>query len=248
MTPLGGRKGWQVAAPGGVPVILAPSWLVLFALVIAAFGPRVRDELPALGPVGAYALAAGYGVALLVSVLVHEAAHAVAARSVGARVGRVVVDLFGGHTVYDATDLTPATTAVVAAAGPIGNAVLAVAGFAALRHVDGVVFLMVMAVVATNVALAVFNLLPAHPLDGGALLAAAVWGLTGRRGSGLVVSGWAGRALVVVVMLVTIGRPLLAGEHPPVLMLLWVAAVGAMMWQAAGRAVQDGRRAHAPSG
>ena len=65
---------------------------------------------------------------LLVSVLVHEASHALAALWRGHPVSRIVADVWGGHTVYDATRSSPTTTALVAVVGPLSNLVLAGAG------------------------------------------------------------------------------------------------------------------------
>ena len=111
-----------------------------------------------------------YAVLLLLSVLAHEAGHALVARRFGFRVDRVVADLWGGHTVYDSSTSRPGTSAAISVSGPVAN-------LAARRHrvrgapgglePDGVVGLLLFAVTLTNAFVGVFNLLPGLPLDGG---------------------------------------------------------------------------------
>src|SRR4051795_7808360 len=118
-----GPHGWRIGTLAGTPVYLGRSWPVIAVLIVVVFGPNLAR--PDRGASYGYLLAAGYAVLLLVSVLVHEAAHALAARWRGHPVSRIVADVWGGHTVYDATRSSPTTTAVVAVVGPLANLVLA---------------------------------------------------------------------------------------------------------------------------
>src|SRR3954468_5490691 len=115
--------GWRIGTLAGTPVYLGRSWPVVAVLIVVVFGPNLAR--PDRGTSYGYLLAAGYAVLLLLSVLVHEAAHALAARWRGHPVSRIVADVWGGHTVYDATRSSPTTTAVVAVVGPLSNLVLA---------------------------------------------------------------------------------------------------------------------------
>lgn len=233
--------GWQVARIGGVPVVIGGGWLVIALAMVALFGPRIALELPSLGP-WAYAVAAAYAVLLLFSVLVHEGSHAVVAHRCGYRVNHVVADLMGGHTAYDASRATPGRSALVAAVGPLSNGLLALVGVALLPLTQsGVSTLLVGAFAWTNGVVAVFNLLPGLPLDGGFLLEALVWGATGRRHVGLLVAGWSGRLVTVVAVLWGVGLPLLRGGRPSTITLVWVLLVAVFLWRGASQAVSAGR-------
>ena len=205
------------------------------------YGPQIASTVPDLG-LGAYAVALAYAVLLLVSVLAHEAAHAVVATRSGYRVNRVVADLWGGHTAYDSSTARPGASALVAIAGPGANAVLALAGWLALPHISGdIAYLLVNAMLFTNAFVAAFNLLPGLPLDGGFLVDSLVWRITGKRESGLIAAGWCGRVVTVLVVLIFVGRPLLNGQPPDLFNLVWAFFIGAFLWVGATNAIRSGR-------
>lgn len=233
--------GWQVARVGGVPVVIGGGWVVITLVMIALFGPRIAFELPSLGAWG-YLVAAAYALLLLVSVLVHEASHAVVAHLCGYRVSHVVADLMGGHTAYDASRATPGRSALVAVVGPASNGALALLGVALLPATQsGVSTLLVGAFAWTNGVVAVFNLLPGLPLDGGFILEALVWGATGRRHLGLLVAGWAGRLVTVLAVLWVVGLPIVRGGRPSTVTLVWVLLVAVFLWRGASQAIAAGR-------
>ncbi len=220
--PVGTRSsphGWRIGTLGGIPVYLGRSWPIIVLVIVALYGPDL-----ARGPrsaVEAYLIALAYAVLLLLSVLLHEAAHALAARWKGQRVDRVVADMWGGHTVYDATRATPGTTALVAFVGPLTNLVLGAIGLALLPLVEGTPYLLLQAVAATNLVVGVFNLVPGLPMDGGQIVSALVWRVTGRRSTGLVAAGWLGR-LVALGLVAWAALPLVQGEEPDFGVLIWV--------------------------
>ena len=233
--------GWRLATIGGVPVYIGRSWPIIAVLIVATFGPQVADSLPYLGP-GAYAVAVAYAVLLLVSVLAHEAAHAVVATRAGYRVNRVVADLWGGHTAYDSTAARPGASALIAIAGPAANALLALIGWLAVPLAsDDIPFLLLTATWFTNAFVAGFNLLPGLPLDGGFLVDSLVWKITGRRESGLIAAGWCGRMVTALVVLWFVGLPLVNGERPGLFSLVWTFLIGSFLWAGATNAIRAGR-------
>jgi Zn-dependent protease len=239
--------GWRIGSLAGTPVYLGRSWPVVAVLIVLLFGPNLSR--PDRGPSYGYLLAAGYAVLLLVSVLVHEAAHATAARRRGHPVSRVVADVWGGHTVYDATRSSPTTTAVVAVVGPLSNLALA-----------GVVWLLravttnetaqtLLGIVAfANLLVGVFNLLPGLPLDGGQIVSALVWRATGSRGRGLVAAGWLGRVVAVLTIAWFALRPLAEGRPPNLIDVVWPVAIAFFLWQGASGAVRAGHIHQATAG
>ena len=233
--------GWRIATIGGVPVYIGKSWPFIALIVVATFGPGIASSRPDLG-LGAYAVACGYAVLLLVSVLAHEAAHAVVATRFGYRVSRVVADLWGGHTAYETSAARPGASALVAIAGPAANALLAAAGWLVLpAFPDGVASTLVGAIVWTNAIVAGFNLLPGLPLDGGFLVDSLVWRVTGSRESGLIAAGWCGRVVTALVVLYFVGVPLLNGQSPDLFGILWGLFIGSFLWMGATNAIRTGR-------
>lgn len=233
------RHGWRIGSIAGSPVYIARSWPVIAVVIIAVFGPALgrSDRSASYG----YLVAAGYALLLLVSVLVHEAAHALAARARGHSVGRIVADVWGGHTVYDATRSTPGTTALVAVVGPLSNLVLAAVAWAVEAGVTNEPASTLLIIVArANFLVGLFNLLPGLPLDGGQIVSALVWHLTGRKGSGLVAAGWLGRIMAVGTVLWFVGRPLLEGESIAMFEVVWPVAIAFFLWQGASQAIRAG--------
>ena len=220
--------GWRLGAIHGIPVYLGRSWPVIAIIVVLTFGPTVPTPAGDGGGAFGYAVAVAYAVLLLISVLAHEAGHALVARRFGFRVDRVVADLWGGHTVYDSSTSRPATSAAISVSGPIANLALAALGYAAHALApNGVVGLLLGALWLTNAFVGVFNLLPGLPLDGGYLVHALVWKVTGDRNRALIVAGWLGRIVTVAVVLWFVGRPLLLGHQPSLFTIIWCGLIGA---------------------
>ena len=238
----GAAYGWRLGSLHGIPVYLGRSWPVIALVIVVTFGPQVRQSTGVTGGAFGYAVAIAYAMLLLFSVLAHEAAHALVARRFGYAVDRVVADLWGGHTVYDTSTARPGASAGIAVSGPLANLAIAAAGYAvqSLADLGGVVGLLVGALMVTNLFVGVFNLLPGLPLDGGFLVDALVWRVTGDRNKGLIVAGWLGRILTVVVVLWLVGRPLLMGDPPSLFTIVWCGLIGAFLWAGATNAIRSG--------
>jgi len=237
------RPGWQLGTLRGVPIYIGRTWPIIAVVVIATFGPQVQNSYPDLGG-GAYFVALLYTLLLLLSVVAHEAAHALVAQWRGFHVQRIVADLWGGHTAYESDDKSPLSSALVAVVGPLANAVLAVAGWFLLQgmgHDREVARLLVGAFVFTNGFVAIFNLLPGMPLDGGYILDAVVWRVTGSRSAGLVVAGWCGRALAVLLVVWTVVLPLARGNTPDTFYVLWSVLIAGFLWFGATGAIARAR-------
>lgn len=170
----------------GIPV--AAHWSVLGIVALIAV-VMARSELPLLAP-GHGALAygvAGLAVALLLmaSLLAHEAAHAVVSRAHGLGVDSITLWLLGGTTRLRGEPSRPGVELRVAVVGPLVSGALAglfalAGGWARALPTDLVAAVLVELAVI-NLVLAVFNLLPAAPLDGGRVLRAILWSVRGDR-------------------------------------------------------------------
>jgi Zn-dependent protease len=239
--------GWRIGSLAGTPVYLGRSWPVIAVLIVVVFGPNLAraDRGAAYG----YLLAGAYALLLLVSVLVHEAAHAMAARWRGHPVSRIVADVWGGHTVYDATRTSPSTTAVVAVVGPLSNLALAAVVWGLRSLTTNETALTLLGIVAfANLLVGLFNLLPGLPLDGGQIVSALVWRATGSKGRGLVTAGWLGRAVAVLTVGWFAVRPFAEGRTPDLFDLVWPFAIAFFLWQGATGAIRAGHIHEATAG
>ncbi|MEJ5867881.1 site-2 protease family protein [Pseudokineococcus sp. 5B2Z-1] len=237
------RDGWRLGAIAGVPVVLARSWVVIAVVVTLLFAPTVARTAPELGGAGAVVVALAYALVLALSVLVHEVAHALTARAVGLPPTKIVLTLWGGHTTFATDATTPGRSFVVAAVGPASNAVLAGVGALLLLATSpgGLPSLLLSALALANLFVAVFNVLPGLPLDGGRMLEAGVWAVTGDRLRATVVAAWAGRVLAVAAVVVLLGLPLSRGERPSLLFVAWAALVAGTLWTGASAVLADAR-------
>ena len=236
-------EGWRLGTVAGVPVVLARSWVVIAVVVTLLFAPTVARTAPELGGAGSVVVALAYALVLALSVLVHEVAHALTARAVGLPPTRIVLTLWGGHTTFATEAATPARSFVVAAVGPASNALLAGLGslLVLLTAPGGLPWLLLSALTLANLFVAVFNVLPGLPLDGGRMLEAGVWAVTGDRLRATVVAAWAGRLLAVVAVVVLLGLPLLRGDVPSLLFVAWAALVAGTLWTGASAVLVDAR-------
>lgn len=232
--------GVRVGAIAGVPVFIGWSWLLLAGLITWLRGEVFARTFPELGT---WAYAGGLAVALglLVSVLVHEAAHAVSARAFGLHVRRIVADLMGGHTAFDGRT-TPWSQGVTALSGPSANLVAAAMAWVASWLLGtGLAGSILLHLAVLNVLLAVFNLLPGLPLDGGQVLMAVVWRVTGSAHTASVVAGWAGRVVAVLVVAAFLLPPVLAGSTPDLLTLFLAVLIASFLWRGASQSILVGR-------
>jgi Zn-dependent protease len=190
----------RVARIFGVPVYITISWIVLAVLIIVGYGPYIGGGTS--GPV-AYALGASIVVFLLVSVLLHELGHAAVARRYRVRVRGITLELLGGFTEMDGDAPSPRAEAAIALAGPAVSFALALIAlaFVPLTTRGTIVGDLTLQLAAANALVAVFNVLPGLPLDGGRALRAGIWGATHDPHRADVIAGWCGRVIAMATLL-----------------------------------------------
>lgn len=233
------REGISLGRIAGVPVILAYSWFIVAAFTVIVYGPTLQLRQPQLG-VAAYFVAFAYAVLLLLSVLVHELAHALTARAFGWPSQKIVLNLWGGHTQFEAFTASPGRSVVVALAGPAANFVLAAAAWFVVTGVTltGVADILVNIFMWANFLIAVFNVLPGLPLDGGRIVESAVWKATGSQEKGTIAAGWTGRAIVVAIVVFTVAIPLAQGQQLDLPFTMITLLVAAFLWQGASASIR----------
>jgi len=210
-----GEHALRVGSFRGIPIKVEWSLLVIFWLLTWSLASA---GLPALAPgyrPGEYWLAAIATTALFfVALLAHELSHSVVARSYGIAVHDITLWLLGGVSRIEGEATTPKQDMRIAAAGPAMSVAVAVGAFvvAAFLGALGAPALVVSCAAwlgSINVLLAIFNLVPAAPLDGGRILRAWLWHRSGDRVDAAIRATRAGR--VFGYMLVAIGFVLFLG-------------------------------------
>jgi Zn-dependent protease len=231
--------GIRVGRAFGAPVLLKPSWFAIALVVTLVFAPNVRQEVPGIG-MGAFGVAFCFAFLLLVSVLVHELAHAAMAQVVDTPADAVVLDVWGGHTSFSVETKGPGRSFAIAVVGPASNAVIAALAFALLPALEPgtVARLLAVATVQANLFVAVFNALPGLPLDGGRVLESLVWKVGRDRETGTLVAGWTGRLVALAVGYVVLGLPPFQGRRLGLTGVVWLLLVAVLLWQGATQAIK----------
>ncbi|MEU4641618.1 M50 family metallopeptidase [Micromonospora sp. NPDC023814] len=214
--------------------------VLLTLLVTVLYAEFARRQLD-LSQLAGYLIGFGFVVSLLGSVLLHELGHALTARRYGIGVRGITLELLGGYTEMDRDAPSPRVDLLVSLAGPAVSAVLgAVAVAATLALPDRTLAnQLAFQLAVSNVIVAVFNILPGLPLDGGRALRAAVWAVTHDRHRGTEVAGWVGRAVAVgTAGLVTLFT--LTGDLAPLALPLMLL-VAFTLWRGAGQSIRMAR-------
>jgi Zn-dependent protease len=199
--------GVVIARVSGTEVRASRSWVFVFlfvALLMAVDARKPFEALPIWVPI---LVGLGGSFILFLSLLFKLVAHCAAARSFGIAVKSVTLSFFGGTASLAREAARPLEEFVIAAAGPVANALLA----GVLMAIVTVATSYELAVADTlrrlagiNVALAVFNLAPGLPLDGGRMLRAAVWWVTGSLDRATRIASIAGQVVAALCMMVGI--------------------------------------------
>jgi Zn-dependent protease/CBS domain-containing protein len=239
----GQGSGIVVARPFGIPVHISPSWFVIAGIFILLYAHDLDGTLT--GDTR-YVVAAAFVILLYLSVLVHELSHSVVARGFGLPVRRILLYPLGGFSEIEREPQTPAREFLVSAAGPVLSLVLGLASLEATRVVaiGTIPWIVLRQLMFANLFVAAFNFLPGLPLDGGRMLRAVIWKLTGRPATATIAAAWVGRGLAIVVLIVV---PLRMGAAGGLFSWAWVAVISVFMWTGAGQAIRATRfRARLP--
>jgi len=234
--------------PFGIPVYVSPSWFLVAALMTVLFAPTFAERLPGIGA-GRYGVSFAFAVLLYLSVLVHELSHSVVARGFGLPVRRITLHLLGGVSEIEREPDTPGQEFAVAIAGPLLSLGCSALGYGLTWVLEPgtVSYVLAWQLCLSNALVALFNMLPGLPLDGGRVLQAGVWRITGRRTAGVLAAGWAGRVVAVIVFAVPLLIALAVGRAPDVFAMVWAALIASFVWVGASQAMVQARmRARLP--
>jgi len=179
----GAGTGWPGIPIGryfGLDVRIDVSWLIIFALVTISMVGSFAQGFPELAPGILWAAALATTLLFFVCLLLHEISHSVVARAKGIEVAGITLFMFGGVSQIRQEPRRPSDEFMIAVVGPVTSALLGLI-FLGLRHVfppDSLSYEASSWLGRINLGLAVFNLIPGFPLDGGRMLRAAIWSAT----------------------------------------------------------------------
>ena len=207
------QSNWRIGSLFGIPFYIDSSWLLIlvFVTVINAGdvnASNVTGGQPLLGWVAGFAMA----LLLFVSVLLHELGHSLVAKQQGIEVNSITLFLFGGIASIARESKNPKEAFQVAIAGPVVSILLFILfySFSQVVSQQGILQLLTSDIARINLILALFNLIPGLPLDGGQVLKAAIWQFTGSRLKGVKwaaatgkILGWFGIIFGLFLVLIT---------------------------------------------
>lgn len=223
--------GLKIGRLFGIEVRIRAGWFVIVGLLTLSLATAVLPAMFTAGQVMYWGLALAASLLLFGSVLVHELAHSLVARAQGIRVRGITLFALGGVATIEEEPAGPWREALMAGVGPLTSLVLGAAllGVAALVPSPPPVHALALYLGSLNVLLALFNMLPGFPLDGGRVLRAALWGLWNDHARATSGAARAGRVL---------GYLLVAGGAAFILRGdliggLWTGLIGWMLVQSA---------------
>jgi len=235
------RWTWRIGRIAGIEVAIHPSWLFTYALFAWWMIVFVQTEQIRLDAAAEIALGLLASLVLFASVVAHEFAHAIVARRLGIPIGNIVLFLFGGVASILREPGTPLDEFKMAAAGPGLSLVLALlfgALYALLHRTPwlwGATFCLLLGV--ANLGLAVFNLLPMFPSDGGRLLRALLWRIVRSQARATGVAAII--STVIAAGLIFAGVYVAVAQRDP--RSLWWVVIGAFLGQAALASARQAR-------
>lgn len=236
--PPGTLRIGQIA---GIDVLITSSWFLIAGLIAVMLAPRVEEVEPGLG-FGKYVAGLAFAVVLYLSVLLHEAAHALMARHYGHPVSSITLHFLGGATAMEGEARRPREEFWIALVGPLASIAVGLAALA-LWFVtpDGLLQMAVGGLWGANLLVGVLNLVPGLPLDGGRVLKSIVWGIGGNPHRGTVVAGWGGRVAAVLVLFWPFAQEQLFGQQPDIIDFMLAAIVGLFLWTGATAAMASAK-------
>ena len=235
-----------------IPVRIDYRWFIVFAMSVALIAANVRKyplqlgsfRIPPTGDVLAWTLGIVTTLALFASVFGHELSHALMGRTEGIEIEEIVLHPFGGLARLKTQPENPKAEFRIAVAGPAASFLFSLVAFGGMiltstLHFDfGTAFFFFIG--AGNLLLAVFNLFPGYPLDGGRVLRAIIWKRSGNIREATRIAGFCGQLMSLVLIAFGVYM-VLAPTFRAYFMGLWSVLVGVFLLSAATSVVRSTR-------
>jgi Zn-dependent protease/predicted transcriptional regulator len=227
--------GLRIGRILGIPIYVHASWVIIFVLITMSLAMQFTQEHPQWTVTQHWAVGIATSLLFFASVLFHELSHSLVARIYKIRVVSITLFVFGGVARIGREPAKAIQEFNIAIAGPIASLFLA-AGFFSLTlffpyaQMTGALAVWLW---QTNAALALFNLLPGFPLDGGRIFRAIVWGVTKDFSRATKIAGTSGK-IVAYGMIVFGAWYAMKGQWTSG---LWLAFIGWFLLNAAQESV-----------
>src|SRR5436190_1608409 len=246
------KKQILIARVYGIPVNIDYRWFIVFAMSVVLIAANVRKYplqlgtfiIPPTGDLMAWTLGIVTTLGLFLSVFGHELSHALMGRTEGIEIEEIVLHPFGGLARLKTQPQNPKAEFRIAVAGPAASFIFSVVAFAGmaltatLRFNFGTAFFFFLG--AGNLLLAIFNLFPGYPLDGGRVLRAIIWKRSGNIRDATRIAGFCGQLMSLVLIAFGIYMAI-APTFRAYFMGLWSVLVGVFLLGAATSVVRSTR-------
>jgi Zn-dependent protease/predicted transcriptional regulator len=198
-------EGIQIGKIYGIPILLHPSWFFIFGLIALSFVSKFEALNVSIPAARLWGLGIATSVLFFGSLVFHEMAHSIIAKHYKIPVISITLFIFGGVARIGRDPARAIEEFNIAVAGPISSLLLAGGfGIVALAGRTNLILQALAGSLASiNLALALFNLLPGFPLDGGRIFRAIVWGATKDYSRSTRIAAWSGQ--VVAYGLIAVG-------------------------------------------
>lgn len=234
-------RGFKIARIFGIDIELDKSLIVVFLLVLWSISAKVLPSQVQGQPSLYYWLFGALATILFfVSLLFHELSHSLVAKRFGISVKTIMLFILGGIAFLEENPKSAKVEFLMAGAGPLSSLVLA--GFFWFSSVLGRTLFAPLLIACLNylafinVLLAVFNLLPGFPLDGGRVFKAILWGFSKNEAMATIIAAFTGKIIGILLMMaggafvVFLGDPM-GG--------LWLIFIGLFLFGAANNAIRQ---------
>src|SRR6202011_298997 len=197
------KSGFRIGSILGIPIYLHASWLLIFGLITYSLGEQFTQSHPQWSSTEHWTVGVLTSLLFFASVLFHELSHSVVAMHYKIRVASITLFVFGGVARIGREPAKAMQEFNIAIAGPLASLFLAFAFYSLTQFFPYAQMTGALAVWLwqTNAALALFNLLPGFPLDGGRIFRAIVWGVTKDFSRATKIAGTSGKIVAYGMIL-----------------------------------------------
>lgn len=197
------RQGMSIGRILGIPIYLHSTWVIIFAAITYSLAAQFEHDHPSWPPAQQWSVGVFTSILFFASLLFHELAHSVVAQHYKIRVLSITLFLFGGVASIERDPSKPIQEFNIAVAGPLASGLLAglFYGLLFLFPSNETVGALATSLWKTNFLLAIFNLLPGFPLDGGRIFRAIIWGATKHFSRATRIAGTTGRLIAYSMIL-----------------------------------------------
>ena len=226
-------NSFQIGKIAGISIRIDYTWFVVFALVALSLGGRYFPQAyPGWPPMTHWVMGIITALIFFSSVLAHELAHSLVSKARGVPVHSITLFIFGGVARISDEPKSPGSEFLMALAGPatsVGIGVIFGAIYLATKNSRTPLTALAALLSYINLVVAVFNLIPGFPLDGGRILRSIVWKITGNLRKATRIASGLGRIVAYLLILLGVLRALSGNWFNGI----WIAFIGWFLLNAA---------------